>query len=89
MTNDELREKLWAVEKELAESKRVVEDLIRERLESQRVVSSILPFLPEIREKVKGTTLQQYKEQLEQMLKRINELPLAHLDGLCIESRRV
>lgn len=89
MTNDELRQKLWAVEKELAESKRVVEDLIRERLESQRVVSSILPFLPEIREKVKGTTLQQYKEQLEQMLKRINELPPGHLDGLCIESRRV
>ncbi len=78
MTNDELRQKLWAVEKELAESKRVVEDLIRERLESQRVVSSILPFLPEIREKVKGTTLQQYKEQLEQMLKRINELPPGH-----------
>ena len=52
MTNDELREKLWEVEKELAESKRVVEDLIRERLESQRVVSAIMPFLPEIREKI-------------------------------------
>lgn len=75
MTNDELREKLWEVGNELAESKRVVEDLIRERLESQRVVSSILPFLPEIREKMMGSTLQQYKEQLEQMLKQVNELP--------------
>ena len=77
MTNDELREKLWAGEKELAESKRVLEDLIREREESQMVVSSIMPFLPEIREKVKGTTLQQYKEQLELIVKRINELPPA------------
>ena len=77
MTNDELREKLWVVEKELAESKRVLEDLIREREESQMVVSSIMPFLPEIREKVKGATLQQYKEQVELIVKRINELPPA------------
>ena len=64
MTNDELREKLWEVEKELAEYKRVVESLIGERKESQMVVSAIMPFLPEIRERMMGSTLQQYKEQL-------------------------
>jgi hypothetical protein len=77
MTNDELREKLWEVEKDLAESKRVVESLIRERKESQMVVSAIMPFVPEIREKMMGSTLQQYKEQLERIVKRINELPSA------------
>lgn len=82
MTNDELREKLWEVENELAESKRVVEDLVRERLESQRVVSSILPFLPEIREKMMGSTLQQYKEQLELIVN-------ASTNYRPLESRRV
>ena len=58
----------------MAEYKRVVESLIGERKESQMVVSAIMPFLPEIREKMMGSTVQQYREQLEQMLKRINEL---------------
>jgi len=77
MTNDELREKLWEAEKELAESKHVVESLIRERKESQMVVSAIMPFVPKIREKMMGSTLQQYKEQLKRIVKRINELPSA------------
>lgn len=77
ITNDELREKLWEVEKELAESKRVVESLICEHKESQMVLSAIMPFVPEIREKMMGSTLQQYKQQLERIVKRINELPSA------------
>jgi tRNA-dihydrouridine synthase len=36
-----------------------------------------MPFVPEIREKMMGSTLQQYKEQLERIVKRINELPSA------------
>jgi len=54
-----------------------LDQLLIDRHESQMVVSAIMPFVPEIREKMMGSTLQQYKEQLERIVKRINELPPA------------
>jgi hypothetical protein len=76
MTNDELRAKLWEAEAELARLRWTLEQVLTERRESQMVVSAIMPFVPEIREKMMGSTLQQYKEQLERIVKRINELPV-------------
>jgi hypothetical protein len=75
MTNEELRVRLWEVEKELAESRHVLEILIRQHLESQMVVGAVLPVVPEIIAKMNANTLQQYKEQVEQLAKSVKELP--------------
>jgi hypothetical protein len=48
MTNEELRARLWEVEKELAES------------ESQMVVGAVLPFVPAMIAKMNANRLQQY-----------------------------
>jgi hypothetical protein len=75
MTNEELRARLWEVEKELAESRHVLEILIRQHLESQMVVGAVLPFVPEMISKMSVNTLQQYKEQVEKLARSIKELP--------------
>jgi hypothetical protein len=49
--------------------------LIRQHLESQVVVGAVLPFVPEMIAKMGANTLQQYKEQVEQLAKSIKELP--------------
>ena len=75
MTNEELRARLWEVEKELAESRHVLEILIRQHMESQMVVGAVLPFIPKMIAKMNVNTLQQYKGQVEQLAKSIRELP--------------
>jgi hypothetical protein len=75
MTKEELRTRLWEVEKELAESRHVLEILIRQHLESQLVVGAVLPFVPEMIAKMSVNTLQQYKEQAEKLARSIKELP--------------
>jgi hypothetical protein len=75
MTNEELRARLWEVEKELAESRHVLEILSRQHLESQMVVGAVLPFVPAMIAKMNANTLQQYREQVEQLAKSIKELP--------------
>jgi tRNA A22 N-methylase len=75
MTNEELRARLWEVEKELAESRHVLEILIRQHMESQMVVGAVLPFIPKMITKMNANTLQQYKGKVEQLAKSIRELP--------------
>jgi chromosome segregation ATPase len=75
MTNEELQAKLAEVENELAECRNTVEALLRENQEARMVTAFLMPLLPEIREKIKVTSLSQYKEKLEDLARRIGELP--------------
>jgi hypothetical protein len=75
MSNDELLAKLEKTEKELADSHRIVNELLNERETSWNLACALMPFMDEAKLKIKGINVQQYKEQLKQLLKRMDETP--------------
>lgn len=80
MTNDELTAQLQATEKELADTKkeldrtkRTLELLTKERTESQRVMTAVMTFVPEINEKIKALSPEELEERTKEMSNRLIE----------------
>lgn len=86
MTNDELLARAEKAEAELAATKRTLELLLLERSESQLLMASVVPLVPEINERAKSINVREYKEALQGILQRLDEMPLEPSSAVPLKS---
>lgn len=74
MTNNKLLTRLGKVEKELAETKRVLDHVVSQIQKWQIMTGYVMAFVPEISEAAKTMTLQQCGDRAEEIRKSVRKL---------------